>query len=153
MKILVVSDSHRDDEILKDLVKEVKDIDVYIHCGDSCSDIYNLYPFDSVLGNCDYFPFDEKRLLRTEAGNILVRHMPFIRPDERKDVRVFIHGHTHRYMVKEEDGLLIINPGSISHPRDDSHGSYAVLTIEGTSICVDVIDVFTKNVLIHYQIM
>ena len=153
MKILIVSDSHRDDEVLQELYKEYPNFDVYLHCGDSCSDVYSIYPFDSVLGNCDYFPFDEKRFLRTSAGNILIRHHPYLRPDEKEQIRIFIHGHTHIAKVEDKDGLLTINPGSISHPRDKSHGSFAILNIENSSICVDVIDIFTKDILIHYQIM
>lgn len=153
MKYLIVSDSHHNDEILQKLYKEYPNMDVYIHAGDSCSDIYSIYPFDSVLGNCDYFPFDEKRIYSSEVGNILLRHHPYISVEERKNMRIFIHGHTHIARVIEEGGLLIINPGSISRPRDNSNGSFAILKIEGSSICVDVIDVFSKNILIHYRIM
>lgn len=153
MKILIVSDTHRDDQALKDLYRDYPKFDLYLHAGDSCSDMYNIYPFDSVQGNCDYFPFDEKRFVRTSAGNILMRHHPFLRPDEREQIRIFIHGHTHIYKVEDKDGLLIINPGSLTRPRDKSHGSFAILDIEDNAICVDVIDVFTKSILIHYQIM
>ena len=70
MKILIASDSHRNDEILYQLVSEYPNMDLYLHAGDSQSFPEGIYPFDSCQGNCDSYPFDEKRLLRTEAGNI-----------------------------------------------------------------------------------
>jgi len=153
MKYLIVSDSHRNDEILSSLYKEYPDCDVYIHAGDSCSDMYSIYPFDSVLGNCDFYSFPERKHLTSEVGNILIKHHPGLSSKEKENTRIFIHGHTHCYKVKEEDGILIINPGSVTHPRDGSNGSFAILRIENGCIYVDVIDVFSKNILIHYQIM
>ena len=153
MKILIVSDSHRNDEILYELVSEYPKMDLYLHAGDSQSFPEGIYPFDSCLGNCDSYPFDEKRFIRTEFGNILMKHFPHLSNEEKKDIRVFIYGHTHRYSVYEEDGILMINPGSISLSRDNSNGSYAVLTMEKDLLKVDVFDIFTKNILTSYQIM
>lgn len=36
-------------------------------------------------------------------------------------------GHTHKALVTEEDGIYLVNPGSLSQPRDDSDGSYAIV--------------------------
>lgn len=153
MKILIVSDSHHHDEVLYELVKEYPKMDLYLHAGDSESFPEGIFPFDSCLGNCDFYPFMERRLIRTEYGNILMKHKPFLNKEEKQDIRIFIYGHTHRYAVYEEDGILFINPGSVSFSRDDSDGSYAILTMEKDLIKVDVIDIFAKNILTSYQIM
>ena len=72
---------------------------------------------------------------------------------EKNDLKVFIYGHTHRYSLKEEDGILWINPGSVSLSRDHSNGSFVILTMERDLIKADVIDIFTKNILSSIQIM
>ena len=153
MKILIVSDSHRNDEILYDLVKEYPDMDLYLHAGDSQSFPEGIYPFDSCLGNCDYYPFMEKRFIRTEFGNILMKHFPDLEKEEMKDIKVFICGHTHRYLLKQIDHVLWINPGSVSLSRDGTDGTFVILTMEGDYIKADVIDIFTKNILSSMQIM
>ena len=153
MKILIVSDSHRNDELLYELVKEYPKMDLYLHAGDSQSFAEGVFPFDSCLGNCDSYPFMEKRFFRTEYGNISMKHFPHLNEEEKKDIRIFIYGHTHRYAVYEEEDILFINPGSISLARDNSNGSFAILTLEKEHINVDVIDIFTKNILTSYQIL
>ena len=39
-------------------------------------------------------------------------------------------------LLKEENGLWLINPGSTSWPRGGSKRSYAVMTIDGTNVDV-----------------
>lgn len=152
MKILIVSDSHRNDAILDSLVNEYPDMDLYLHAGDSQSIEEDIYPFISIKGNCDYYPFDEKRLIRTKFANILIKHHPHLTNKEKEDADIFIYGHTHRYAVYQEDDILFINPGSVYLPRDNSNGSYAILILEKDMIRVDIIDIFTKNILTTLQI-
>ena len=41
------------------------------------------------------------------------------------------YGHTHRPVVEEEDGILVINPGSLTFPRQQGRRpSYAVMDVE-----------------------
>ena len=150
MKILVVSDAHGNSELMLRLVKEYPNMDYYLDAGDSESDSYTLFPYRSIKGNCDYFSFDEKLLIRTYVGNIFMRHAPFIYPQEMKNTRIFIHGHTHRYEIKEEDNLIIMCPGSLSRPRDNFNGSFAIISIGDSKINIDIIDVFTKKILLHF---
>jgi putative phosphoesterase len=42
-----------------------------------------------------------------------------------------IFGHTHVPMIRQVEGVTVINPGSCSQPRDqDRRGSYAILDLE-----------------------
>jgi putative phosphoesterase len=42
-----------------------------------------------------------------------------------------IFGHTHVPMLRQTDGVTVINPGSCSQPRDqDRRGSYAILDLD-----------------------
>jgi putative phosphoesterase len=48
---------------------------------------------------------------------------------------VVIVGHTHVPMVHQANGVIVINPGSCSQPRDqDRRGSYAILDAESRSV-------------------
>ena len=48
MKILIVSDSHGHNEILDDLIRDYKDIDIFLHAGDSEVPPHTLFPFRVV---------------------------------------------------------------------------------------------------------
>ncbi len=147
MKILVVSDSHGNDSVLKDLLKEYPKMDYYLHAGDSQSTSYALFPFDSVRGNCDYFDFDTVRRINTPIGYLVMKHYPVLNRDEEKTTKIFIHGHTHRYEIKK-DNYITICPGSVTHPRDGSLGSYAILEIEIDHINISIIELGTKKILL-----
>ena len=43
---------------------------------------------------------------------------------------VVLFGHTHVPLCLEEEGVLYLNPGSLTSPRGGSHASYAILEIE-----------------------
>lgn len=40
---------------------------------------------------------------------------------------VFLHGHTHVLRAEEKDGIIILNPGSVSLPKEGNPPTYAVL--------------------------
>ena len=82
-----------------------------------------------------------------------MRHLPYISLDESKGITVFIHGHTHRYKIEKKNDLIILCPGALSRPRDDSNGSFAILDIEEGKINIDIIDVFTKKILLNFHLM
>ena len=53
MKIVVVSDSHRNQNVLYRIVDMNKDADLFLHVGDSELTEDEISPFVSVKGNCD----------------------------------------------------------------------------------------------------
>ena len=62
-----------------------------------------------------------------EARNEYYNKMPDI--VNEYNIKIFIHGHTHRRKFAQENGIYVINPGAISFPRDGFDLSYAILTI------------------------
>lgn len=56
MRILLVSDTHGNNDAVALLAKKYPDMDIYLHLGDSESDEYSLMPFRSVMGNRDFYP-------------------------------------------------------------------------------------------------
>ena len=152
MKFLVASDSHGNDEILQDLYSQYPNMDYYLHAGDSQSSSMVIYPFDSVYGNCDFYDFDRCRRIKTPLGDVFMKHFPTLNSIEAKGVKFFIHGHTHRYSLKEEDGIIIICPGSISIPRDGTIGTYVIMDIDEKGAEINVYELNSKNILTSIKI-
>lgn len=133
MQILLVSDTHGNNEALDYLVKQYPNVDLYLHLGDSESDEYSIYPFRSVRGNCDHFgDFPDYLVIPTPLGNLFAQHKPNPNPDllRKYDVKIFVYGHTHMRKYIDELGIISINPGAISFARDRYDYSYAILNID-----------------------
>ena len=139
MKLLIVSDSHGNSAALDELLKKYPNMDLYLHAGDLECDEQSIRPFDCVKGNCDHYSrLPERRIIHTPIGYLLMQHLPYMPNDIMKEynVKIFIHGHTHRRKFEKKDDLYIINPGAISYPRDEYDLSYAILTITSDNIDV-----------------
>ena len=44
-----------------------------------------------------------------------------------EDVDVLIYGHFHTCFIKEKDGIIYVNPGSISLPKNNTPNSYLII--------------------------
>jgi len=140
MKILIVSDSHGNNEALDKLVSLYPKMDIYLHAGDSESDEYSIRPFDSVKGNCDYFTTaPERRIIDTPLGALLIQHHPVIQNSliQEYKIKFFVFGHTHRRKNIVENGIQLLNPGSISFSRDGYDQSYLILNITDKEYTVE----------------
>lgn len=139
MKILIVSDTHGR---LKDLesIIDRNSFDRIIHCGDSEVDRIFINNLDIVRGNSYLDPdYPEVKILNVEGLKILITHghlynvynglnsLLYIALQEQADIVCF--GHTHIPLIIEEEGVLFVNPGSLSRPRGESQPSYMVMEI------------------------
>ncbi len=91
----------------------------------------------AVRGNCEAevdqmvleFPCmaDYAELYDEEGRIIYATHGHLASPDALpvRHPHAFLSGHTHVKMLEERNGVLCVNPGSVSIPKDGSH-SYAV---------------------------
>ena len=132
MKFLVVSDSHGNNQALEQLALIYPNMDLYLHLGDSESDEFSIKPFISVKGNCDFYPnFQNYLIISTPLGNIFASHEPYVSKAElkKKEIRFFLHGHTHKRKFETIDNITYLNPGSISFSRDGFDLSYMILEI------------------------
>lgn len=154
MKILIVSDSHRDNDALRYAIGQEQPFDLLIHAGDVEGDLdtilpprYRDYRVVCVRGNCDWGSLCPDSELIPVAGDTWHRSI-YVTHGHRYNVRyeddllldaarqqladIVVYGHTHVPACYETaDGLLVINPGSVSEPRQASRQpSYAVLTID-----------------------
>ena len=140
MRILLVSDSHGNCVALDKLLKKYPNMDLYLHAGDLEADEQSIRPFDCVKGNCDrYSSLPERRIIHTPYGNLLMTHLPYLPNNIAKEyqIKIFIHGHTHRRRFELINDVYYINPGSISYPRDGHDLSYAIVNITNESVDVE----------------
>lgn len=134
MKICVVSDSHGNREILEKIYQINPCCDIYLHLGDSQLEEYLIHPFVSVKGNCDYFlEYPNFRIVDTPYGKLYCEHGHIhgkgnISLLNQYGCKVYLYGHTHIYKLEQIGDYYFVNPGSASRPRDDSNGTYLIIT-------------------------
>ena len=134
LKIVVISDTHGQKEIIKNIALIEYDADYYFHLGDSELFPCDIEPFASVQGNRDYPGlYPESRKIKTPYGNIFMEHglkLCSIGTNYAyaQDCLIYLFGHTHSHIVSQLDGKhYIANPGSLTRPRDGTNGTYLVI--------------------------
>jgi putative phosphoesterase len=138
MKILAVSDSHGDEEILKKVYRDHPGFDLYLHCGDFCLDHSANPGFLIVKGNCDFEDFPLKIDLPTKFGILHAEHGDGIYARssswiEKQGYFLYFYGHTHRKFAAKIGKTYLFNPGSLTRPRDGYLGSYLAVDVDETS--------------------
>ncbi len=154
MKIIVLSDTHGKLKKVYDIMSKINDPDLIIHCGDYCSDAQTIeeefgIPVESVPGNCDGGGRDSYKIIDTPAGKIMITHghelgagyneTLLLYSAEEQECKAVCFGHTHVPVCEKIDGIYLINPGSLSKPRDGSSGSYAVITVEKENMYANIV--------------
>ncbi len=143
MKVLIVSDTHRKNDIYLNIV-ELHKPDMVIHCGDAEGAEYLLSeaadcPVHIVLGNNDFFSDLPRELEIEVAGRkvwITHGHNYFVsmgnetikREAVARGADIVCYGHTHRPVVDLDDDVIALNPGSLSYPRQENRRpSYIIM--------------------------
>lgn len=152
MRMLAVSDTHHDFDALYRLVlREGDHIDLLLHLGDGAQDIDDLravrplLPVRFVRGNCDYISnapdtavveADGLRLLLTHGHLFDVNRTPerLAMEARRQNATVALFGHTHCQLCREVLGVRLLNPGSLSKPRDGARGYAAIEVSQGQPV-------------------
>lgn len=152
MRILVVSDTHGNFKNFKQAIENDRSVDVIIHCGDSRGELEEMkmyYPdkaFICVKGNCDLgsmLPNDEIRVFENKKLFITHGHLYNVKlalypicckaREEKADIVIF--GHTHNALAEYDDGLYILNPGSLG-----SYGAtYAYIDVTEQGIMTNIV--------------
>ncbi|HCF82883.1 MAG TPA: YfcE family phosphodiesterase [Ruminococcaceae bacterium] len=145
MKILVVSDTHKNYQALKAVVDKV-DFDILVHLGDGeheFNDIRRLYPDKGMIyvgGNCDYGQHELSHVAKIGGVKIFcchghtfgvhdgLEHLAAAAKQEGCNVALF--GHTHLHRTDKIDGVLLMNPGSLDSPRGKNKPSFGIISIE-----------------------
>lgn len=140
MRLIVFSDTHGFCEPMPKLYKKYLN-DGIIHLGDFVADARWMlartdgHPVYHVRGNCDPGDSGEvEQLLELEGVKVFLTHGhryhvksgydAAIAAARARDAQVLLFGHTHRPLLMEQEGLLIMNPGTLRS------GEYGILEIE-----------------------
>lgn len=130
MRILVVSDTHGDIRTLQRVVMSQPTAEVVVHCGDGADEaaqLKTMFPdkmIVSVRGNCDFCCTEPTKEVFTVAGKkLFITHghlygvkgglytLSCAAREEGADIVLF--GHTHIPTEVYDDGLYMLNPGSL----------------------------------------
>jgi hypothetical protein len=159
VRVLVTSDTHvggsrRGRKLPKGLLEAAGHADRILHGGDLIDpdvlhELAAYAPVDAVAGNCD--PLDGARPVHAtvELGPIAVGMVHDPGPEEGRRARlrerfrgcrVVVFGHTHLPVCRDEDGLLLLNPGSPTERRRAPFHSFAWLEIaENGAISAEIV--------------
>jgi len=140
LKILILSDTHGETSAAQRIIRSEAP-DHVIHLGDCCRDAEELdrdfpyLPICRVAGNNDWFSDEAKeKNVRLGDVNIFLCHGHTTGVKSGLDLQtvralqtgatVSLFGHTHSPYLREDGGILLLNPGSITYSD-----TYAILTL------------------------
>ncbi len=153
-KILVISDVHRNTHGLMSILNENKDIDMKLFLGDfeelnidKQKELTALFDY-SVVGNCDrrdispisqIIDVDGLRIFMTHGhyyGSLFkkIDFKSLVKSGKENKADLILHGHDHIEHDEIIDGIRVVNPGSITHPRSGNKPSYAILEINNSEL-------------------
>jgi len=155
MKIMVVSDTHGNYLAPLACLDENSGVDLIVHLGDEICDgrmLNNLtqIPIILVPGNCDPEAREPRELCGVIGGQrIFMTHGDRYRVKNGLDAlvskaaeekaSVVLFGHTHVPLVQKENGILLVNPGTLM--AGNRKKSYAILTVTKNSASAEIINV------------
>ncbi|KLI02326.1 metallophosphoesterase family protein [Sporolactobacillus inulinus] len=168
MKGLIVSDTHgwtREVQAVKDQYKGT--VDFMIHCGDSelKPDQKEMEGFIAVEGNCDLpgaYPNEAVKVIGGTTFLVAHGHLLGVRQSparlcyraQEAGAQIACFGHTHFAGTFQQQGMIVINPGSLRLPRNYREGTYVLLDLDPEKNHVQVsyftldgtlVDEFTKT--------
>ncbi len=147
MKVLIVSDTHRRNENFFAVMEKVGPVDLVVHCGDveGAEAIITEAagcPVEIVQGNNDFwsamprekeFFIGRLKVFLTHGHNYYVSMNYEIIKQEAKarEVQIVMCGHTHKPVIDIGEKVTVINPGSLSYPRQEGRKpSYILMEID-----------------------
>lgn len=153
MRIMIVSDTHKKHTNLMDMLEREKPIDLMIHLGDAEGyedDIAQMAgcPLEIVAGNNDFFSnLEKEKELTIGKYHILITHGHYYyvsagiedikREASGRGMDIVMFGHTHRPFIEYGDGIIAMNPGSVSYPRQEGRlPSYIMMLVDDNG-CAD----------------
>lgn len=132
MKIVVLSDSHYEELCVQNIKKHLTDVGMVLHCGDGAPDMKILQKdfkgeIYAVKGNCDIsIEYPTHRIIEVMGLKIFMTHghMYNVKNEyntifyKGKEVGadIVLFGHSHRAFISRNEGIILMNPGSVTFP-------------------------------------
>lgn len=147
MKVLIVSDTHRQLGNLRTVLETEKPIDMLIHLGDVEGQEQQIREMadchtEIIAGNNDFFSaLEREKDIWIGRYRVLLTHGHYYKVSlgtellasdaAARNFQIALFGHTHRPLVECANGVWIANPGSLSYPRQDGRRpSYLILDLD-----------------------
>ena len=146
-RIGVLSDTHG--LLRPEVLSALSGCDAIIHGGDInkpeiLEQLENIAPVYVVRGNNDKEWAEHLPITLTfqidQCRFFLVHNKKQV-PGDLTGIQAVIFGHSHKYFSQEIDGRLWLNPGSCGKRRFDQEITLAMLTVDGSSLSVEKIDI------------
>ena len=142
-----MSDSHRYNNNLLTVLEQTGPYDMMVHCGDVEVSEHIISeaagcPVMMIQGNNDFFsnlPKEQEFMIGQYKVWLTHGHHYYISMNTEtikqearaREVDVVMCGHSHKPMIDIENDLTLINPGSISYPRQENRKpSYIIMEID-----------------------
>ena len=135
MKILIVSDTHGRIYHFSRIIDKIGPIDMLIHLGDfegHEDEIELLANCEThfVGGNNDFFSsLEREQVFSVGPYTIFMTHGhrygvnygidKIVEAGKEFGANIIMFGHTHKPLVERREGIYVVNPGSISQPRQE----------------------------------
>jgi len=146
-KILILSDNHGISDLMSQIIKKEKPIGMLVHCGDlegrpSMLEAMVDCPVHAVSGNND-FSADLPRMKVFRIGKLKVvlvhghryrlyedrSSLYYLARENEADIVMF--GHLHVPIIECENGITLINPGSVTYPRQEGRvPTYIIMNVD-----------------------
>ena len=149
--ITVLSDTHGNRKAIDRIAEILKESDMVIHLGDTSQDGNYIKKYNKntyiINGNCDVMPCGEREMI-IEAENVKIfachGHLYSVKSSPSRlaarakeaGCTVALYGHTHKAAEEENDGVLLLNPGTMSRY---SRNSYMYLVINGNKTVAKIV--------------
>ena len=155
---LVIADTHiprRAKALPEPLTPHLERADLILHAGDLMDpalldELTTHAPVKAVHGNLDPPEAGLQGTLEFEIGGerVAMIHDSGPRRGRRNrmrrrfpEARVVVFGHSHIPWLEDEDGLLLLNPGSPTDKRRQPEHTFALLRAEGGEVSAEVLAV------------
>lgn len=146
MKILIVSDTHGSIHNFDKVIEREKNIDLFLHMGDVEHDEDYMEavldcPVHIVAGNNDFFSsLPGEKMIQIGKYKVFMTHGHgyYVSFDTRRlkeaalarGADIVMYGHTHRPDIDLEGEVIVVNPGSLSYPRQQGRkATYVIMEI------------------------
>ena len=147
MKVLVISDSHGKNRLMEQVIEKETGLDRIIHLGDleGAEDFLEAIapcPVEMVCGNNDFFtPYPKEKIVEMCGHRIFICHGHYYcvsmgidriaAAAKQRGCDMVMFGHTHCPEIETVGDVMVVNPGSISYPRQENHKpSYIIMEMD-----------------------
>jgi len=146
--IVVLADTHiprRSKGLPEGLTPHLESADLILHAGDLLVgdvlyELEHYAPVRAVKGNVDGWDVRLPETLEFEVGGVPVAMIHDAGPKKGRrtrmarrfpGARVVVFGHSHIPWLEDEDGLLLLNPGSPTDRRRSPEHTFALVRVDG----------------------